>query len=617
MQGPTDIDARFPVKRSHSPWVSSLGLQTKLALILIIPPVLLVTVLLVWFGRDQSQAVYQEYVNEGMIVASVVEQQIRFNEGLPSLPVGQNILSRILEQRSEYVMLALYNVNGRLVAFVSTKASLRAENQADQEVMDVFTSQTGNYVINDGGAPKSLGSLLKVNTPLWQGKNVIGVLESYRPLGPIAALATQSMREIIITGPLVVCLVVLILFAEVNQLVINPIRRLSAATTKMTEGRYDQRLSVSGSDELASLGQVFNRMAQSVEASMKQEKGLNAQLATLNTIAAELARSLDLPFLLDRLAEGICHLVGAEGVAIYLIDSETHEVRLVHTHGVEVEEAGRVGDIRGKGLFGLPVRTKQGLLVEEAQEHPNFAETPAHQPPFGSLLLLPLATGDRQFGAVVAGRTAGAPPFRYADLGTVQSLVLFGATAIEKSLLYEQSQELAFTDGLTGLFNHREFHRRLGDEIERNQRYGHAFSLLLVDIDLFKQVNDRHGHLAGDAVLKALAEAIRGSIRTIDIAARYGGEEIGVILPETPLAGAQVVAERIRTTVAGLRMTAPSGQPLSCTVSVGVAVAPEDADRRERLIDAADKALYLAKCTGRNRVKTYREFLQTELTSSV
>jgi diguanylate cyclase (GGDEF)-like protein len=603
------------MKRLNFSWFSVLGLQAKLVFILIIPTIGLITALLAWFAWSQNRAIYQQYVNEGSAIASMIEQQIQFNEGLPSPPIMQELLSRTLEHHSEYMMLALYDLNGRLVASVSTNASIRAGNLADQEIRDVFASGAGTYVINDEDAPKSLGSLLEVNTPIRQGKSMIGALESYRPRGQIEELATKFFRGVVIIGPLAIGLLVLILFAGIYHVVIHPIQRLSAATAGVAEGRYDHELSVSGSDELASLGEVFNGMARSIKASMTQEKTLNAQLATLNTIAAELARSLDLEFLLDRLADGICHLVEADGIVIYLIDAKTHEIRLVHTRQVTVKEAGRRGNIRDKGLFGLSARTMQSLLIERAPDHPAAADTPPHQPSFGSLLTLPLATGGQLFGVVIAGRTVDRTPFRYADLGTVQSLVLFGATAVEKALLYEQSQELAVTDGLTGLFNHREFQLRLGNEIERNQRYGHPFSLLLIDIDCFKQVNDQHGHLAGDAVLKVLAEAIKGSIRTIDIASRYGGEEFAVILPETSLAGALVVAEQIRGHVAGLRIPAPLGQPLSRTVSVGVATAPEDANRREQLIDAADKALYLAKFTGRDRVRSYQEYLQTKQAS--
>lgn len=603
-------DEPFPVKPRNFSWFSALGLQAKLVLILIIPTVGLVTALLVLFGWSQYRAVYQQYVYEGSVIGSMIEQQIQFNEGLPSLPIAQELLSRTLEHHAEYVMLALYDVNGRLVASVSTNASIRAEKLADQGVMKVLDGGVGTYIIKGEDTSQNLGSLLQVNTPVRQEKKVIGALESYRPVGQIEALSTRFTRGIVIIGPLAVGLLVLILFVGVNRFVIRPIRRLSAATAGMAEGRYDHELPVSGSDELALLGQVFNKMARSINASMTQEK-------TLNTIAAELAKSLDLKFLLDRLADGICQLVEADGVVIYLIDCQTHEIRLVHTRQMTVEEGGRVGHIRDKGLFGLSTRTMQSLLIENAPNHPAATDTPAHQPAFGSLLTLPLATGNRLFGAVIAGRTVNRMPFRHADLGTVQSLVLFGATAIEKAMLYEQSQELAVTDGLTGLFNHREFQRRLGHEIERNQRYRHPFSLLLIDIDHFKQINDQHGHLAGDAMLKELAETIQGTIRTIDIASRYGGEEFAVILPETSLDGALVVAEQIRGHVAALRIPGPSDQPLTRTVSIGVAAVPEDADRRDRLIDAADKALYLAKFTGRDCVKSYRDFLQNKLPSPV
>jgi diguanylate cyclase (GGDEF)-like protein len=181
-------------------------------------------------------------------------------------------------------------------------------------------------------------------------------------------------------------------------------------------------------------------------------------------------------------------------------------------------------------------------------------------------------------------------------------------SAIEERKVAEQKlQQLAITDGLTGLMNYREFQRQLDTEIERSQRYNHPLALLMIDIDHFKRVNDAHGHPAGDAVLKALADAIRGSIRTIDMAARYGGEEFVVILPETPLDGARIVAERLRRRVAEHPLTGPAGQRLTCSVSVGVAILPEDAVRKEPLIDAADQALYGAKSAGRNTVKSYQD----------
>jgi diguanylate cyclase (GGDEF)-like protein len=401
----------------------------------------------------------------------------------------------------------------------------------------------------------------------------------------------------------------------VSYFVIRPIRRLERATGEIAKGRYNLRLPAHGNDELARLAGAFNQMAQSIDDSIKVEKTLNSQLTVLNTTASELASSFDPGYLMDRLADGVCRLVTADAAVVYLVDPETLRIQQVTTRQMEVNPDGQGGHIYEKGLFGLAAKACQGLLIEEAGSHPDATSTPGYRPPFGAVLTLPLLSGDRLLGVLVVGRTVGAEPFGLSDLDVARGLVMFGTTAIEKALLYQHSQLLASTDGLTGLYNHREFQQRLSVESERSQRYGHSLSLLLVDIDHFKRVNDQHGHPAGDTLLKELAETIRTSIRTMDVAARYGGEEFVVILPETPSEGAVVVAERLRRQIADRRVVAVSGQSLTCSVSIGVATYPVDAQQKERLIDAADKALYHAKYAGRNTVKTHQQFLQTDFTA--
>ena len=159
-------------------------------------------------------------------------------------------------------------------------------------------------------------------------------------------------------------------------------------------------------------------------------------------------------------------------------------------------------------------------------------------------------------------------------------------------------QEAAFTDHLSGLANRRRLERQLEREIERTSRYGHAFSLLMLDIDEFKRVNDTFGHEAGDEVIKLLSKTLQEGIRGIDLAARIGGDEFAIILTETPLDRAMEVAERLRLTIRTLEI------PLvgSITVSVGVAEAPVCAERARELLACADAALYAAKAEGRDRV---------------
>jgi diguanylate cyclase (GGDEF)-like protein len=161
-------------------------------------------------------------------------------------------------------------------------------------------------------------------------------------------------------------------------------------------------------------------------------------------------------------------------------------------------------------------------------------------------------------------------------------------------------EELSAHDGLTGLYNYREFQRRLAEEVERHHRYERPFSLLMLDLDHFKKVNDTHGHQAGDEVLRAVADRIRAEVRPADHVARYGGEEFAVILSETLGSGALAVAERICAAIAARPIALAEGA-VPITVSIGVAAIPEDAESGEQIIAAADQSLYAAKNAGRNR----------------
>ena len=173
----------------------------------------------------------------------------------------------------------------------------------------------------------------------------------------------------------------------------------------------------------------------------------------------------------------------------------------------------------------------------------------------------------------------------------------------------EQNQkalyELATHDGLTALYDHHTFYVLLGDELARAQRFNRPLSLLLLDIDHFKRINDMHGHQAGDAVLKGLSELLGREARAIDRVCRYGGEEITIILPETDLEAAALIAERLRASVEAQPFDVEAGAPLRITVSIGVASWPLQGDDADTLVAAADAALYAAKRSGRNRISRH------------
>jgi diguanylate cyclase (GGDEF)-like protein len=172
------------------------------------------------------------------------------------------------------------------------------------------------------------------------------------------------------------------------------------------------------------------------------------------------------------------------------------------------------------------------------------------------------------------------------------------ANALHNAQLLEETERRARTDFLTGLPNHRTFQATLLNELARAQRHDHPLTLLMIDLDHMKEVNDRHGHPSGDRVLRTIAETIRTTCRDADFAARYGGEEFMVILPETPLDGGVQAAERIRERISSVDFPNIG----SITASVGVSNFPINAIEKEDLIRIADQALYMAKNQGRDRV---------------
>jgi diguanylate cyclase (GGDEF)-like protein len=190
--------------------------------------------------------------------------------------------------------------------------------------------------------------------------------------------------------------------------------------------------------------------------------------------------------------------------------------------------------------------------------------------------------------------------FDESDRGTIQTFASQATVAIDNVLLHEETQLLAITDELTGLPNYRYFAMTLGKEIERAARFSRPLSLLMLDLDLFKGVNDTFGHQRGDAVLVELAARIRGEVRDVDTVARYGGEEIVVILPETDADGLAQLAERVCAAVRRRPFGEPGASPVHLTVSAGGAVFPTHGLQASALLAAADKALYDAKHGGRD-----------------
>ena len=242
-------------------------------------------------------------------------------------------------------------------------------------------------------------------------------------------------------------------------------------------------------------------------------------------------------------------------------------------------------------------RLRENITIGDCQLVDEVPPAPPMAGPDGEEVFV-LKSREKKLGFLVAQGIAPKDKEKFAILAHQFAL------AYQRIKLYKDIETLAITDGLTAVSTRRYFLERFDEEIKRAQARKIKMSFLMLDVDHFKTINDRHGHLTGDAVLKEIGVIIKENIREIDIAGRYGGEEFCVVLPDTDLEGARVVAERIRK-AAEARIIKVYDTVLSITVSIGVSAYPSDGDLPEELIDKADWSLYRAKSQGRNCVVAF------------
>ncbi|MGB2568117.1 diguanylate cyclase [Micromonospora citrea] len=423
----------------------------------------------------------------------------------------------------------------------------------------------------------------------------------------------------VLLGAVLLAVVLAVLAAwRLARVTTRPLVELAGAVDRVAHGDLTARVPVRSRDEIGRLAGAFNRMTREtagyVTALTSSRDQLRGHLAVLGDT---LASTHDLQRILRVILHSAVAATGARAGAVLLLDGGDVLVGRC-AEGLE----GRLPDGQLRVPVGAGVIGSVAATGEARRGRVEPATAPVGEPHCETYVAVPFAapaagdaTGrDPAVGVLALYDRLGGAEFDDDDLATLRTFAGHAAVAVENVRVHEEAQRLSLTDPLTGLWNYRYLRESLRREVERANRFGRMLSILALDLDRFKRVNDTYGHAAGDAVLAEFARRVRGEIREVDLAFRQGGEEFVLLLPETDARGAAIVAERLGSAVRDIPMTVDEHLSIPVTVSIGIAVYPDHASTGQEVLDAADEALYAAKAAGRDgyRVTGQRADAPTE-----
>ena len=307
---------------------------------------------------------------------------------------------------------------------------------------------------------------------------------------------------------------------------------------------------------------------------------------------------------IELVVEKIRQLIPSEAWSLLMVDEEKQELVFEAALGAKGREASAVRPKIGEGIAGWVAESGKPAIVNDAARDARFSPDVDAKTSFEtrSILCAPLISRGRTIGVLEILNKKGGP-FNKRDLELVLTLVEPCAIAIENAILFQRTEQLTITDDLTRLFNSRYLNLYLGREIKRCKRHGIPLSVIFLDLDGFKSINDQYGHLAGSGTLTEVGGVLALGVRESDILARYGGDEFVVVLPETPASGALVIAERLRRAIEEHRFLEPQGIAARISASFGIATYPDHALSPEGLIQKADQAMYRVKEKDKNGIE--------------
>ncbi len=391
----------------------------------------------------------------------------------------------------------------------------------------------------------------------------------------------------------------------------EPLHQIVSVTQKMAQGQFE-RLHVESGTEIGTLAENFNFMGQTLankiselKEAVHREQDVVRTLNILNELSSSIIFKLNADEVLETIILFSNNIIKSEIGAILLIDKKSRQI--THFASSLPKERGDITSLANNIVYEL-INNIIPIRLSASSGGKKFIDmTGETHMEINNFMAVPVMIGGETLGALILINKIDADEFTMKDEDIALTVSFQGAIAIEKSLIHEEMVQLAKTDGLTGLNNHRTFHEDLEEEIKRARRFNRNLALLLIDFDYLKKFNDTYGHQGGDTALRQLSGIIRRNSRSIDSAARYGGDEFAVILSETHLEGAVKTAERIINEI-NMHSFNIMDTKAHLTVSIGISIFTDDAISKEGLIKAADNALYLAKRTGGNRAVTFQKY---------
>ena len=370
----------------------------------------------------------------------------------------------------------------------------------------------------------------------------------------------------------------------------------------LCDPRGASRFNAQDSERVHTLAPSLAQSLRILESRRAADRRLN-EVALLYDLSRLIDSATDIEQVYKAVVTQIMKILPCENCTLFLLDKPNKRLEPRATRGRAVNLLEHFVFEKGQGVSGWVASRGKQVVIHDLDKAPNVLNVESLPARIRSFVAMPMRVHNTVVGVL---HVSHADPniFSPDDIALLAIIAGQAAVTIERTEELHNLETLAITDGLTRTYNHRYFQMRLEDELKRCKRYRLPLSMLIIDVDHFKAINDQYGHASGDAVLRDMGTLLRQCMRDTEIVARWGGEEFGVLLPQTSAEQAYIAAERLRVSVETRDFRSVDGQPIRVTISLGLAGYPVNGAAHSELIEAADRALYAAKRGGRNRVGT-------------